>query len=315
VRHAVSGRGTCAATTAHAIATLWNPHASQAISVTAIGAIANAVPGGLTSYKRVSTRGTPASTVTPDADNSYNRKAVSDAAPVLDLGAYSVQPTTDGNSLIRTPHQVNAAGGGIDYLPVPITIPAGTGLAVNTTTAAVTPMDVFFEWEDGAGDYQGDAFYLSSQVDALGAAEAVWTQLQNPSTTRPLYVFYIRFAGRSTEAVGYGCEIVRVSGGTTGSVGNTCAIECHVARRYAGLGAIVPGGYTVEPTVETPPLLKFRMSGRSAQSGLIWTVPMDDENGIDLDDCIVVPPLTGLGIKRDAAGVTTTKEASFGWFE
>jgi hypothetical protein len=42
---------------------------------------------------------------------------------------------------------------------------------------------------------------------------------------------------------------------------------------------------------------------------------MDDENGIDLNDCIVVPPGTGLALQRDTTGAMQTKDVTIGWFE
>lgn len=139
-----------AATVDHAIASLWNPHASQRIKVinftvfkTAAGTAADAFR-----LKRSTARGTAGSTVTPDIDNHSERAAAPVSGALLDLSAYSVQPTLDGSEL--GPEFVAAAfaAAGIVYaIPGGIVVPFGTGLVLAQSQATIWPVSgVSFSW-------------------------------------------------------------------------------------------------------------------------------------------------------------------------
>ena len=313
--YAVAGRsGTTAATSGHSICSLWNPAGGEAISVWQVHY--HFLSGNnVLSLCRTTTKGTPATTVTPDADNDFGRRAAPSSAPVLDLGAYSVQPTKVASDNLRC-GSAGAIGANFSWaLTVPITVPPGTGLAINQTSAVAQGGEVAFLWEPG-GVGMGDAFYSAAQVDALGAAEVAWTQLWNPSADDALRVFHIAMGSRSTEAVNYSARLVRTTARGT-RTGTTMSADNHVERRYAPQG-VVDTGFTVDPTMDASVLAQWQFSGRTQESGIQWDVPIDDHEskaGIDYDNCIVVPPGTGLAIRRDAAGVTTSKEVTWGWYE
>ncbi len=139
-----------AATLDHALCGLWNPHGTQRIKVinftvfkTAAGTAADAFR-----LKRATARGTAGSTVTPDIDNHSERAAAPVSGALLDLAAYSVQPTLDASEL--GPEFVAAAfaAAGIVYaIPGGVVIPPGTGLVLAQTAATIWPVSgVSFTW-------------------------------------------------------------------------------------------------------------------------------------------------------------------------
>lgn len=139
-----------AATLDHAIAGLWNPHTTQRIKVihftvfkTAAGTAADAFR-----LKRSTARGTAGSTVTPDIDNHSERAVAPVSGALLDLSAYSAQPTLDASEL--GPEFVAAAfaAAGIIYaIPGGIVIPPGTGIVLAQTAATIWPISgISFSW-------------------------------------------------------------------------------------------------------------------------------------------------------------------------
>jgi len=149
--YTVRGRTVATAATAdHAIAQLWNPHSTQRIKVihftlfkTAAGAAADAFR-----LKRSTARGTAGSTVTPDIDNHSERAVAPVSGVLLDLAAFSVQPTLDASEL--GPEFVAAAfaAAGVVYaIPGGIVIPPGTGLVLAQVPATAWPISgVSFSW-------------------------------------------------------------------------------------------------------------------------------------------------------------------------
>lgn len=141
-RYGVGGHNAIAgaASTNRCLAAIWNPHASRAlILLHAEWWQADASPGtsnlGLV---RISTQGTPGSTVTPDADNDYRRKVAPATGALLNLGDFSVQPTVQGPYMKRAhvSGPASGAGSGIAWvLSRGLFVPAGTGIAIVTTTS------------------------------------------------------------------------------------------------------------------------------------------------------------------------------------
>src|ERR1043165_9659699 len=94
--YSVRGRTAATAGTAdHAICAFWNPHSTQRIKVigfrcfkTAAGAAGDAFR-----FARTSTRGTAGSTVTPDIDNHSEQAVAPVSGVLLDLAAFTGQPT------------------------------------------------------------------------------------------------------------------------------------------------------------------------------------------------------------------------------
>lgn len=130
-----------AATADHAIFGVWNPSSTRRIRLLewAIFKAGAGTANDSGRWVRTTARGTAGSTVTPDADNAADGASVPPSGFLLDLSAYSVQPTK------ATPDMIGwvapaVAGAGID-LPVPrgIWIPAGTGLVYYQRAATIWP--------------------------------------------------------------------------------------------------------------------------------------------------------------------------------
>ena len=149
-----SARGLTVATAAtadHAIAALWNPDSLKRITLFEVGLFKTAVGTAADSLylARITTKGTPGSTVTPDADNAWNGDDVPASGAVLDLAAYSVQPTKGTPSLFGWVAAAVAASGFVWPTPRGISIPPGTGLALCQRAATIWPIsEVYFAWEE-----------------------------------------------------------------------------------------------------------------------------------------------------------------------
>lgn len=149
--HSVAGRTAATAATAnHVGAQFWNPHASARMWVTAIDwcKATVATADGFT-LRRSTARGTAGSTVTPDIDNSAERDNVNVAGILLDLAAFSAQPTLDASELWRWPLPAAIGSGVMKVFPGKgISVPFGTGLCIVTNGAVILqPADVTFFFE------------------------------------------------------------------------------------------------------------------------------------------------------------------------
>lgn len=148
-RYAVAGRAAATAATADNVgAALWNPAAAKGLKVVEVHWFKITATADNLGIVRISTRGTQTLTVTPDADNDYERLVVPATGALLDL-TYSAQPT------LQTPYlkRINlpaAVGAGVMWVfPIPIDVPFGTGLAIATPTAVVLQSaDVTFVFDD-----------------------------------------------------------------------------------------------------------------------------------------------------------------------
>lgn len=154
--HGYRVRARTAATAAVAnnvIAALWNPHATKRVVVTEWGIFKGAAgtAGDALALVRTTTRGTPGSTVTPGADHDENRDSAPQSGLLLDLAAYTAQPTLAG-----VPQLAGLAGwiasnttGSGALFPSGIVIPPGAGLALVQVAATIWPIsDVLFRFEE-----------------------------------------------------------------------------------------------------------------------------------------------------------------------
>lgn len=137
-----------AATDAHAIWNIWNPSSTRRIELLEIAYCAIGTPGAGMGFelRRTTARGTGGSTITPTADHHTKRDAAPDSALVIDLAAFSVQPTLDGDELGPGWAFPAVAAAGLIYpLPRGIEIPPGTGLAA-VNRAAIAFQDGVWSW-------------------------------------------------------------------------------------------------------------------------------------------------------------------------
>jgi len=153
-RYRVSGTtAATAATDQHAIAAIWNPHATKSIIVRELALVAFAAPGAGAGFlvRRISARGTAGSTVTPGAVNETDEDpgTVPQSGYLLDLAAYSVQPTIIAGDLDAWVFAAVAASGIIKPYPEGIWVGAGRGLAlVNRAAIAFPTSEVSFLTEE-----------------------------------------------------------------------------------------------------------------------------------------------------------------------
>jgi hypothetical protein len=150
-----SVRGQSAATAAtanHAIGALWNVGtSSKRIRVIETGLFKTAAGTAADSLvlQRITARGTAGSTITPDADNAWTADTAPGSGALLDLAAYSAQPTLATPPLWGWAAAAVAASGVIWPTPRGIELPSGTGLALIQIKATAWPAsEVYFVWEE-----------------------------------------------------------------------------------------------------------------------------------------------------------------------
>jgi len=150
-RYAVGGRSAATAATAnHAAAALWNPSATKAIKVREIWVFKTVATADNHALQRITARGTAGSTVTPDSSTcmDYPRIAPQSGA-LLDLAAYTTQPTLTGVILARANLPAAIGSGFIWVFAEPIVVPPGEGLAIITPVAVILqPSDFTFVWDE-----------------------------------------------------------------------------------------------------------------------------------------------------------------------
>lgn len=148
----VAGRSAATTATAnHCGGALWNPSATKSIFVTQLSGSKTVATVDNIGLVRISARGTAGSTVTPVAQNDYSFDAVPPSGALLDLGAYTAQPTiVAAGAYIWKWNTPAAIGSGfILPFPKPLEIPAGAGLAIVTPPAVILqPYDYTFWWEE-----------------------------------------------------------------------------------------------------------------------------------------------------------------------
>ncbi len=150
--YTVRGRTAATAATAdHAIAGFWNPHATQRCKVVSFAVFKQAgagTAGDAFRLRRISARGTPATTVTPGRETHSTYGVAPVSGVLLDLAAYTVQPTLIAGDFGFGWAAPAVQGAGI-VLPIPggIEIPPGAGLVLIQVAATIWPIsDITFSW-------------------------------------------------------------------------------------------------------------------------------------------------------------------------
>ncbi len=130
-----------AVTDAHAISAIWNPHATKRISARMLAAFAAAAPGAGAGFelRRITARGTAGSTVTPAIAQAHDRGAAPVSGFLLDLAAYTVQPTLEAVALGLGFVFAAVAASGIVMPLDDIEIGPGAGLAMVNRAGIIVP--------------------------------------------------------------------------------------------------------------------------------------------------------------------------------
>lgn len=130
-----------AATIDHAIATVWNPHASRTMKVLechvfkqAAGAADEPV------IRRITARGTAGSTVTPGSINEATQLAAPVTGFLLDLAAFTGQPTIAAGNLYGAVIPATIGSGMVWVFATPIMVPAGAGVGLFTGIGLAFPV-------------------------------------------------------------------------------------------------------------------------------------------------------------------------------
>lgn|SRR3990167_3004161 len=150
-RYAIGGRTAATAATAnHAAAALWNPSSTKAIRLREVWVFKTAATVDNHGISRITARGTPGSTVTPSATTAFDTPRIApQSGALLDLAAYTVQPTLGGLLLARANLPAAIGAGFIWVFAEPIIIPPGEGMALITPEAVILqPSDVTFVWDE-----------------------------------------------------------------------------------------------------------------------------------------------------------------------
>lgn len=125
---------------------LWNPSSTRRIKVIEIGAFftdfSGSVGQGLYGA-RISTRGTPGSTVTPDVDNSDDFSSAPPSGALLDLADYTVLPTISLPELLSGVI-FGSLGAGSESTGFKIPLTRGIVLAPSSGVAIVQRLDEAF---------------------------------------------------------------------------------------------------------------------------------------------------------------------------
>jgi len=148
-RYAAAGRTVATAATADNCASnLWNPDANKSIYLREVWIFATTAAAINLGIERCSTEGTVTTAVTPDADNAFDRRATPPSSANVNVD-FSAEPTMQGPYMLRAISAAQIGAGWIFSFPQPIEIPAGTGIALNTTQAAAFPAsDVTYVWDE-----------------------------------------------------------------------------------------------------------------------------------------------------------------------
>ena len=149
-RYSVGTRTATGADIGEVLYALWNPHASIALRVVSIELDRQGTESIEVAFHRITTRGTPGATETPDADNHFGRRAAPPSGALLDRGNYSAAPTIENPALgMFKPGVVTGSGFQWDFRQRPIIVDAGTGLAIVVTQAAIAAAsDGSFMWDE-----------------------------------------------------------------------------------------------------------------------------------------------------------------------
>lgn len=152
-RFSIAGRTSISAATINTpVVGLWNPSTTRPLWLTAIGWAKTVGTVDNFAILRTSTRGTPASTLTPVQANDEDNEAAPITGALLDLGAYSVAPTLVSATVYPFRWNLPATVGAGFILPMQgdgMKIGPASGLVILTPVAvALQPADVTFFWSE-----------------------------------------------------------------------------------------------------------------------------------------------------------------------
>ena len=141
----VAGRTAASDATAdHGVAVLWNASSARQIWIVEFAVFNTTAATAQLELVRISVRGTPGSTVTPDIDNDVEHSIAPVSGSVLDLSNYSVEPTVASPPLGRYFSAATIGAGKIwNFRAKPIAVRGGAGFGlVNADAVAVPAVDV-----------------------------------------------------------------------------------------------------------------------------------------------------------------------------
>jgi hypothetical protein len=152
-RFGIGARAAATPATANAChGVLWNSHATMDIYVRQITTARLTTVGSEANYaQRVSARGTPAGgAFVADIDNDFERLAAPISGTLLDVAAYSVEPTRSGSAWFRlmTSQPLVGPTQELYFDGDGLRIPASTGLGVFQVAATATRFDLSFIWDE-----------------------------------------------------------------------------------------------------------------------------------------------------------------------
>jgi len=143
-----------AATLAHSMFQLWNPHASIRLMVNEIHlANTTAIATNLGILRSTARGATPTVTQTPVIDSSRSRQVIPPSGALLDCGTFGTQPTLANSTVFLERAIIPASIGAAIFftfpLDDPLEVPPGTGICLVTSLAAVTAATVAtFVWRE-----------------------------------------------------------------------------------------------------------------------------------------------------------------------
>ena len=150
-RYSVGGRSANTAATAnHCAACLWNASGTKPIFLREVWLFKTVATADHQALVRATARGTAGSTVTPDANNCWSdTKIAPQSGAVLDLAAYSGQPTIAAPYLARANMPAAVGSGFIWVFNEPYVIAPGNGAAIVTPPATILQASDFtFVWDE-----------------------------------------------------------------------------------------------------------------------------------------------------------------------
>jgi hypothetical protein len=130
---------------------LWNPHSTIRIYCKRFGLFKiTAGAAQAARFRRSTARGTPGSTHTSDIDNHAERAIAPPSGALLDVAAFTVQPTMDASEIVPIrPYVLDSAGNFHTFRGKGFCIPPGTGLALSQVEAQIWPAsEISFEWSE-----------------------------------------------------------------------------------------------------------------------------------------------------------------------
>jgi len=132
-----------AATINHAVAQLWNPSTDAPIEVMEAKVSINTATAVVPGLRRSSARGTAGASTTTGAENvTQSPRSAPPSGAILDVAAFSVQPTLIGSNWLDGWQLAAAVGSGFvwTWRGAPVIVPPGEGLVIVTQTAIAFPL-------------------------------------------------------------------------------------------------------------------------------------------------------------------------------